>query len=369
MLPTISKITAFSAPYNNSYTEYQKYYQVSLKIFCQANDIEFSIQSNSFLPFLSAMLRIIRYSTKLAPIFRFLPVLRNVIDRIAKSLEFKKVDLDGQLNFAIGQYIVSYSDGSYKKICINSKDYGNIKEQGLLDWADVYFKTNYWPSIKYPDKVYPLPNGNPYIISHLNFLKKCRLEKKEYDLCFVVRVWGGSDEVSGVEHNLRLLEAVSEVKCRAFILALLVSGNVEDYQSRLDKKNIPYTTSPMKIQKLWEISSRASINVIRLGMHYCCPWRMADLFAMGACIAIDRKPFTLWPQPIEDGQHYLNLGIEVSPTVHVASQKSYKEATERLQKFILNKEHIKSIAVNNADYFDNHFSPKSIGNLICKEIN
>ena len=37
-----------------------------------------------------------------------------------------------------------------------------------------------------------------------------------------------------------------------------------------------------------EDKKTARLNVIRLGMHYCIPWRVTGALAIGSCIVLDR---------------------------------------------------------------------------------
>src|SRR5262249_58773833 len=117
-----------------------------------------------------------------------------------------------------------------------------------------------------PPAVRPLVNGDPLVIRQLATLRSQRETPKRYDVCMVVRVWGGKDEVEGVEHNLRLLEAVARARGSKLLYAYLVAGDIAAYGRRLERQGIPWGTDPLPARKLWRVTAASRLNVIRLGM-------------------------------------------------------------------------------------------------------
>ena len=150
----------------------------------------------------------------------------------------------------------------------------------------------------------------------------------------MVRVWGGKDEEEGVEHCVRLLEAAARARGRKFLLALLVAGDREKLGKRLRQSGVPSTTTPLPLNKLWQVSAESRLNVIRLGMHHCVPWRMCDLLALGTCPVLDQKPRTLWPVPLREGEHYWTLNVHLGPGQTVASDASYQAIPELLNDYL-----------------------------------
>jgi hypothetical protein len=224
----------------------------------------------------------------------------------------------------VGQYLFESGDGKTRRVCIDAADYPDVASPELLAWSDLYLKTNCWGGRRYPDRVRPMYGPNPYVLGRLDRLKGLRGRDKRYDLCFVVRIWGGSNEMEGVEHNLRLLEEISRVGGRNFLYAWIVAGDVESQARRLDRRGIPWSDRPLPLEELWDVSARSSACVIRLGMHFCIPWRMTDLLALGACPILDSSPFTRWPRPLVAGENYLCLDLKWSPRKMVAGEEEYR---------------------------------------------
>jgi hypothetical protein len=198
------------------------------------------------------------------------------------------VEIEGEVRPPAGifvdtasHYLIAVDGGREVRVCIDSSDDGNDVKEAILGWSDVYFKTNYWPTISYSAKVQPFVNADPLVIPQLEAFRRYRRARKKHDLCMVVRVWGGKDEVEGVEHNLRLIEAVSRARCSKFLYAYLVAGDVAAATRRLERQGIPCGPHPIAAHDLWEISAGSRLNVIRLGMHYCVPWRVTGAQAIG----------------------------------------------------------------------------------------
>ena len=181
----------------------------------------------------------------------------------------------------MGQYTFRFTSGREINVSIDSSDSGEDPNPSLLAESDIYFKTNYWIGRDYDHKTVPMYNCNPLVLRHLGLLREMRPRPARYDLCLVVRVWGGRDEVEGVEHCVRLLEAVTRAPGRKYLLAYLVAGDTKALAARLSKLGIRSTTTPVPLKDLWSIAAQSLINIIRLGMHHCVPWRMCDLLALG----------------------------------------------------------------------------------------
>ena len=92
-------------------------------------------------------------------------------------------------------------------------DLPELSNLELAAWSDVTFKTNFWPTVEYPANVRPLVNGDPSVLDRIPALRAARSTPKQYDLCCIMRVWGGREGLEGIEHNIRLLEAVKRARC------------------------------------------------------------------------------------------------------------------------------------------------------------
>jgi hypothetical protein len=252
------------------------------------------------------------------------------------------------------------------KLFLDAQARGEIPEDAHLENCDVYAKSNYRYDALYPSPVVPLCTGNPLILPHLSGLRDLRERPPEYDLCFVVRVWGGRNEDDGVEHNLRLLEAVNKARCRKRVLAYLVAGNVDRQESRLAAQGIETTREPVSLRRLWEISASARMNLIRLGMHNCIPWRFIDLLAMGACPVFDQSPQTQWAAPLHEGTHYLQLGAETSPDAPLAADEAYDQIPARIEEYVRQTALTEAVRTSAAEYFDRHACPVAVGRRLIR---
>ncbi len=112
-------------------------------------------------------------------------------------------------------------DRGLVKVCIDSQCEKGAQLPDLLKWCNWYFESNYEASASYPDKVVPLPNGNSFLLGRFGASSSAGF--KDLDFCFVVRMRGGRHDQE-IEHNLRLLEALTTVNCRKYLLAYLIAG-------------------------------------------------------------------------------------------------------------------------------------------------
>jgi hypothetical protein len=284
----------------------------------------------------------------------------NFLDQIASAMGGPISPPFSHFNSLVGQY--EFTIGARRvKLFLDAQARGEIPEEVNLENCDVYAKSNYRIDANYPSPVVPLCMGNPLIVPHLDWLRELRQHPTEYDLCFVVRVWGGRHEDDGIEHNLRLLEAVNKARCKKRILAYLVAGDVARQESRLAAQGIATTREPVSLRRLWKISAGARLNLIRLGMHNCIPWRFMDLLAMKACPVFDQAPQTQWGVPLEDGRHYLQLGADTSPDEPHATDDAYEQIPGRIEQFVRQTALTDSIRAAAAEYFDRHACPSAVG--------
>jgi hypothetical protein len=70
----------------------------------------------------------------------------------------------------------------------------------------------------------------------------------------------------------------------------------------------------------------------------------------------------LWPEPLLEGSHYLNL--DLSPGQENKSGSITNKIDSWLQSALL----IPSIRRNNADYFDRYLMPEMLGRSICQTV-
>jgi hypothetical protein len=365
----LRQITAYLAPYDTWHDPYQAYYREGLRAWGRRAGILFRERCPGYSRKILRVLGALRRSTRVRQWSgRGAGLVHGALDRLARGLGASRLPPSGLFDPLVGQYLFHLADGSERRVCIDSRDSGEVGSEALLGWCDWYFKTNYRQDRSYPTKVRPLVNGNPLVLGNLDELRAQRRAEPEYDLCFVVRVWGGSNEVEGIEHNLRLLEAVARVQARKYLLAYLVAGDIPASARRLEKQGIPWTATPMPMHQLWSVAARSRINVIRLGLHDCVPWRMVDLLALGACPVLDQDLRTRWPEPLEKGKHYLSLDAATAQDHPVADLGAYDRVAERLEEWLLADEPIRTIRANNEVYFDQHLAPEVVAAYLARTV-
>ncbi len=263
----------------------------------------------------------------------------------------------------VGRYVMR-SAGGERKVAIDSADQAKIQSPEALEWCDLYFKTNRWGSLQYPRKVRPLVNGNGMLSwKDIDFLKGQRDRKKEVDLAFISRVWGG------VEHNLRLFEAASRFGGSKDLLAVFPAthdARQRDQQRqntrRLDACGVPWTYSWIPSEELWSRCARARVVMLRGGKHLCIPWRAIDLLCMGACILWDAHPNPVWPHPLTEGVNYATVGLD-GPQYDVP-QEAYRHLVEESERLLSDTDLMRRIRHANASYFDSYASPV----CVCRHI-
>jgi glycosyltransferase involved in cell wall biosynthesis len=351
-----TRVEAIIEPYNRTQDRYQAYYRQGLAEYCAGHGIAFDQKGYRFPDQLRFLARV-RASDKFRKILPD-PLGVGFIDGLARLLGARR----GKYH-CLGSYIF-HSGSTSVKVAVDAFDSGEIQGWPQLEWADIYFKTNYWPSLSYPPKVVPLANLNPDVLPRREYLTAARGAEKEWDLFGFFRVWGGTDAVEGVEHNLALFEALARVKCRKKLLAFLVSGDTAAAAARLEKAGVPYTTKWVPQAEVWRMASRSRLNIVRHGMHQCIPWRMTETLAMGGCPVLDYAATTRWHMPLEEDVHYLNLGVPYRPSM--APQADPAEVAERVEKWLADKNLIDDIQRNTAQYFDDNLAPEKLGSYMVE---
>jgi glycosyltransferase involved in cell wall biosynthesis len=322
-----------------------------MAVYCSSHGIPFCETGSRFSSQLRFLHRV-RASHKIERV----PLGRLLIDGLARLLGARPGP-----QHAFGRYVL-HDGGAAVKIAIDAFDSGEIQSDETLKWCDVYFKTNYWPTRTYPAKVLPIANLNPDVLPHLSYLREARKADKEWDLCAFFRVWGGSNELEGIEHNLAIFEALARVKCRKYLLASVVSGDVRATVARLERAGVPWTTAWVPRSEVWRIASHSRLNVVRHGMHECIPWRMTDILAMGGCPVLDYASTTRWHVPLVENVHYLNLGAPYNPSP--AAEFDRDEVAGRVEAWLADPDRLRQIGQNTARYFDEHLTPEKLGAYI-----
>jgi hypothetical protein len=290
--------------------------------------------------------------------------MASIVDRLADRLDRPIATPSGIFHTIVGQYVITTARGGKHRICIDAADSHELVSQDLCEWSNIYFKTNFSPSAAYPSNVFPLLNADPLVLKRLRNLRSNRGISKEFDVCAVIRIWDGE----GVEHNIRLLKALLDARCKKFVLAILSAGEGDHILRYLRKARIPATTQGLKSRELWRKTASSTLNVVRLGVHYCVPWRVTGSLAMGSCLVLDRPPLSAWPQPLLEGVNYLSLGLDVAPGTPVAPQDRYDEVSGLIEDWLSKPEPIERIARSNGEYFDRFAEPQRVGAHIMQVV-
>ncbi len=289
---------------------------------------------------------------------------------------FHKTDLPlssdhiGQYNFVYDQLTV--------KVVVDTSDGRHLHNTDALEWSDVYFKCNYWPNVDYPQNVVSLVNGNGTLsATKVRKLKNLRNHKKEYDLVYWSRIWaapGNNQDNKGVEHNIRLFEALAKVEGKTNLLAVfpkeMNNSSLQKYRERLDAVGVKWQNGWGKIDSkvLWTALASARINFLRPGNHLCISWRMMDLLCMGSCIMVDGEPFARWPEPLSSDVNFVDVECSLSPEYELPGDRAYEEMAGRISNLISEHEKIEKISENNIQYFEEHASMNAVANYISQSV-
>jgi hypothetical protein len=348
-------------PYDRWYPLFQEYYAESLRRYLGGCGGRFTRLAMTRAPDLLAALRRVRYATRLESLRQRSPWIPAALDRGAGFLGGAPRLPGGAFHGCVGQYELTDKHGQRHRVCIDSCDYPQLASEPLAAWSDVYFKSNFGTAAAYPRNVRPCPNCSPLVLRHLAAFTAARTAPKEFDVCFLVHVAGGRDGTEGIEHNLRLAESVARLGRRACICAYLSCGDTTAQAVRLERAGIPASRRMMPAAHYWDRVARSRLTVIRLGMHDCIPWALTGAFALGACVVLDRSPLTLWPQPLQPGEHYLDLGICFPAGRHCGAPAEYDAVPERLAGWLREVELTTAIAARAAAYFDRELHPVRLG--------
>jgi hypothetical protein len=89
---------------------------------------------------------------------------------------------------------------------------------------------------------------------------------------------------------------------------------------------------------------------------------MIDILAMGGVPVMDDKPPSLWPEPLAEGSHYLNLGLSAGREI------TPRTVADKIDSWLQSASLIPSISRNTADYFDRFLAPDKLGASILRTV-
>jgi hypothetical protein len=279
----------------------------------------------------------------------------------------------------VGRYLITDGDTS-TKVVIDAWDEGYIVDERSLKWADIYFKNNKWPSLDYPDKVFPLIHGNGRLNNEkLKYLKGLRNHPKENDLVYMSIMWSRPDNRyqnyhAIFEHHTRTFETLAAINCRSYLLAVIPriypEKDILPYLRRLDKAGVPWQRDwgTVSSKVLFDELAKAEVVYLRPGNALCISWRMIDLMAMGACVAYDGQPFPNWPQPLESGVHYLDCGCRLGADFSTPGGETYAHMRQVLETLLESRDQIARMRENNISYFERHAAPDKVATYLLETV-
>jgi hypothetical protein len=363
----VANIRAYVRPYSHHH-RYHAYYREGLRAAASEFGVGFEVTSMTRLPKLLGRLRRLQDRGYHFKVPRAATALGRGFDAVGRALEGQVRLPSPSFDPRIGQFLVTLADGSSRRVCIDSMDPPELSSPELAAWSDVTFKTNFWPTVEYPANVRPLVNGDPTVLDRIPALRAARATPKDYDLCCIMRVWGGREGLEGIEHNLRLLEAVQRTRAAKVLLAVLIVGDRSDLARRLERFRIPSTTRSVSPEELWRLTASSRLNILRLGVHDCIPWRVTGSLGLGSCLVLDQPPRAQWPEPLLPDVNYLSLGLDTTTGGGVAREEAYAAVPDLLESWLATTELLDMVARTNATYFDDHVAPARVGAHILEEV-
>ncbi len=358
---TPAAVVAKAFSYDRWHDQYQQYYRTGLRLHLKDRGQDLRLLSRSQHPTVLKFLRRIHDASSLRGLLRSQSApVEDYLDWLAQRVGAQHRPTAS----LVGEYLFWLHNGRSATLCIDSHDSGVVNSPSLLEHCDVYLKTNYWPDKDYDPRVRPFFNCNPMVLPYLERLRAMRGRPPAFDLCFIVRVWGGKTGREGIEHCLRLLEAVAKVRAKKFLLAELMIGDTAAQERRLRLNGIPTTTRRFDLKQMWEVTARSWLNISRLGNHHSLSWRMTDLLALGACTVLDQEPKTVWPTPLVSDQHYYSMNATTSDAEPLAHASDYAAIPELIEELLANKDVLQAMRRRSGEFFDDHLHPLQIGRRI-----
>ncbi len=88
------------------------------------------------------------------------------------------------------------------------------------------------------------------------------------------------------------------------------------------------------------------------------------MLGLGACIVMDQAPFPHWPEPLQEGQNFLSLGLRITTDCQPAPEWDYAGIKTKMEAFLRNDAFLDSIRLNNNRYFDDFLFPIESGKAL-----
>lgn len=368
MNPRLTGLEAFSNPAGDYLREgVQAYFREGLRLWARNSGAAFTHTTLCRMPSLIRALALARESRKARALVGA-SRLNRLITTLADIAGGKQRFDAAHYSATISRYRVTLDDGTTRFFCIDVADSPEICSPDLLEGSVAYFKTNFAVQGNYPDHVFPLFNVGPDMEWTLKRLSMLRRMRKEYDLSFIVRVWGGTNEVDGIEHNLRLIEALSKVRCNKFFHIFLIAGDTQAIARRLDAQGIRWSGHPLPPEECVRIAARSRLSVVRHAIHSSIPWSTVEKIAVGSCVLLDHEPSMRWHVPLLRDRHFLCIDTPVDRKSLVSTDAAYAAVPGIVEGFLADQRTAEDIGKNCSAYFDAHLTPESAGRHIMETV-
>ena len=274
----------------------------------------------------------------------------------------------------VGRYNVSFGP-HHLRLAIDIADTRNIRDMNSLNWCDIYFKANKWPSLEYPKKVYPIVNGNGKLDPEkIRIIKAHRSTEKTLDLVYLSKLWSRPDSFENVlEHQVRIFEMLAKLDCTKRLLAVVPANSkqqLKEYLHRLDSAGVEWTEGWGSITSthFWNTLAAAKVVFQRSGNHHCISWRMTDLLCMGACIVMDKAPHPQWPVPLEHGKHFVDCRCGFEPDFSIPDKQQYNSIRKNIECLLNDDQAQDRYRQNCRTYFDANASPQKVAAYLLRTI-
>lgn len=297
---------------------------------------------------------------------------------LLRRLEARDTAPDGRFV----RYELRLDHGDAVRVVIDFSDARHLRYPDALDWCHVYYKSNYWPRIDYPERVRPLCNPNGKLRQdQLEELVALRSLPKSDHLCYWSKLWRLGDhgthsvamKQNVLEHQIRTFEALAKLGHRADLLAIIPPGFPSNQGQGIGERlraagvRVQHGWGDVNTRALWLKLATSRVNFLRTGNHLCISWRMTDLLAMGSCIVAEGAPYPMWHQPLRNGQHYVDGGCTLNPDLELPPDEHYVRLVERIECILEDRPAQRRIRANAAAYFDQHLSPQGLGGFILRD--
>lgn len=256
------------------------------------------------------------------------------------------------------------------RVAIDAHDGRDIRDPDALDWAQLYFKVSYWPTLDYGPKVQPLICGNGALDhGRIARLRDMRDTPRSLDLAFIAKLWPSNPSAptywNPVEHLVATFETLARLPIRSQLCAIIppLSDGApfpQRYLRRLADAGVPIVHGDTTAEELWRASSAARIAFLRPGKHLCVSWRMIDHLALGAATLCDKAAYPRWPVPLRAGHEFQDCDVGIGYDESLPDKADYARIGDTVMDLLADEDRLIATRRAAARYFDQHVAPERL---------